>query len=105
MTAMRGMSVCIPVGSRAAVEFRRYDHRTPILTLRVAPAVLVTLTLPEKIDAGHIQFARQLARLAVGREEVVARVRQHGGGHDKQQAAKASQGLHGMGRECQHAQG
>ena len=64
MTAMRGMSVCIPVGSRAAVEFRRYDHRTPILTLRVAPAVLVTLTLPEKIDAGHIQFARQLARLA-----------------------------------------
>jgi len=64
MTAMRGMSVCIPVGSRAAVEFRRYDHRTPILTLRAAPAVLVTLTLPEKIDAGQVQFARQLARLA-----------------------------------------
>jgi hypothetical protein len=64
MTARRGMSVCIPVGSRAAVEFRRYDHRTPILTLRVAPAVLVTLTLPEKIDAGHVAFARQLARLA-----------------------------------------
>lgn len=63
-TARRGMSVCIPVGSRAAVEFRRYEHRTPILTLRAAPAVLVTLTLPEKIDAGHVQFARQLARLA-----------------------------------------
>jgi hypothetical protein len=64
MTAMRGMSVCIPVGSRAAVEFRRYDHRTPILTLRAAPAVVVTLTLPEKTGAGHVAFARQLARLA-----------------------------------------
>ena len=63
-TARRGVSVCIPVGSRAAVEFRRYDHRTPILTLRAAPAALVTLTLPEQIDAGHVQFARQLARLA-----------------------------------------
>ena len=64
MTATRGISVCIPVGSRAAVEFRRYDHRTPILTLRAAPAVLVTLTLPDRIEAGHVEFARQLARLA-----------------------------------------
>ena len=63
-TARRGMSVCIPVGSRAAVEFHRYERRTPILTLRAAPAVLVTLTLPDRIEAGHVEFARQLARLA-----------------------------------------
>jgi hypothetical protein len=64
MTVRRSMSVCVPVGSRAAAEFHRYDHRTPILTLRTAPAVLITLTLPEQIDAGHVEFARQLARLA-----------------------------------------
>ena len=29
-----------------------------------ALAALVTLTLPEQIDAGHVAFARQLARLA-----------------------------------------
>jgi hypothetical protein len=63
-TARRGISVCIPVGPAAAVEFRRYDHRTPILTLRADRAALVTLTLPEHIDPGHVEFARQLARLA-----------------------------------------
>lgn len=64
MPARRDVSVCVPVGTRAAVEFRRYDHRTPILTLRASPAALVTLTLPETIEAGHVAFARQLARLA-----------------------------------------
>jgi hypothetical protein len=63
-TARRGMSVSIPVSSAAAVEFRRYDHRTPILTLRVDRVALITLTLPEQVDAGHVAFARQLARLA-----------------------------------------
>jgi hypothetical protein len=28
------------------------------------PALLVTLTLPERIDAGHVRFARELARQA-----------------------------------------
>jgi hypothetical protein len=64
MSVKRGMSVCIPVGSRAVVEFRRYDHRTPILTLRSDRAALVMLTLPDQIEAGHVAFARQLARLA-----------------------------------------
>jgi hypothetical protein len=43
VAARRGMSACIPVGSAAAVEFRRYDHRTPILTLRADRASLGTL--------------------------------------------------------------
>jgi hypothetical protein len=64
MGAWRGMSVCVPLGPRAAVEFRRYERRTPILTLLASPAALVTLTLPERIEAGHVEFARQLARLA-----------------------------------------
>ena len=64
MTAPRVMSVCIPVSTRAGVEFRRYDHRTPILTVRADRASLVTLTLPERVEAGHVEFARELARLA-----------------------------------------
>ena len=64
MSASRGLSVCIPVGTRSAVELLRYDHRIPILTLRAAPAVMITLTLPEQVEPGHVQFARQLARLA-----------------------------------------
>jgi hypothetical protein len=41
MPARRGMSVCIPVGTRSAVEFRRYDHRTPTRTWRGLPALPV----------------------------------------------------------------
>ena len=59
------MSVCLPVSARAVVEFRRYGSRTPILTIRAGqPAALVTLTLPHQIEAGHVEFARQLAKLA-----------------------------------------
>jgi hypothetical protein len=64
MSTRRGMSVCIPLSPRSAVEFRRYEHRTPILTVRASPATLVTLTLPERVEPGHVEFARQLARLA-----------------------------------------
>jgi hypothetical protein len=33
------------------------------LTIRTGhPAALVTLTLPEQVEEGHVQFARQLAR-------------------------------------------
>jgi len=63
--ARLAMSVCLPVSARSAVEFRRYGSRTPILTIRAGhPAALVTLTLPDQIEAGHVEFAQQLARLA-----------------------------------------
>ena len=65
MAARRTTSVCLPVSTRSAVEFRRYDSRTPILTIRAGyPAALVTLTLPDRVEEGHVQFARQLARQA-----------------------------------------
>jgi hypothetical protein len=65
MSAQRITSVCLPVSIRSAVEFRRYDSRTPILTIRAGrPAALVTLTLPDRVEEGHVQFARQLARQA-----------------------------------------
>ncbi len=50
---------------QAGVCFRGYAHRTPLLTIATArPAVLVTLTLPEQLEAGHVEFARQLAAKA-----------------------------------------
>jgi hypothetical protein len=65
MAARRVTSVCLPVGARSVVEFRRYEARSPILTIRTGyPPVLVTLTLPERVEEGHVQFARQLARHA-----------------------------------------
>jgi hypothetical protein len=47
------------------VAFEAYRDRTPLLTIVAArPALLVTLTLPEHLEAGHVEFARQLARQA-----------------------------------------
>jgi hypothetical protein len=47
------------------VCFRGYEHRTPLLTIATGrPALLVTLTLPEHLEAGHVDFARQLAAKA-----------------------------------------
>ena len=45
--------------------FRGYAHRTPLLTIATGrPVLLVTLTLPEQLEAGHVEFARQLAAKA-----------------------------------------
>ena len=47
------------------MSFLRYEHRTPLLTIATGrPALLVTLTLPEHLEAGHVDFARQLAAKA-----------------------------------------
>ena len=42
-----------------------YPARTPLLSILAArPGLVVTLTLPERIDAGHVRFARDLAASA-----------------------------------------
>ena len=65
MPAQRVTTVTVPVDARSAVAFRAYRDRTPLLTIRAArPALLVTLTLPEQIEPGHVRFARQLATSA-----------------------------------------
>jgi hypothetical protein len=65
MPARRVPALALPVDPQAAVCFRGYEHRTPLLTIATArPALLVTLTLPEHLEAGHVEFARQLARQA-----------------------------------------
>jgi hypothetical protein len=65
MPARRVTTVTVPVDGRSAVAFESYTGRTPLLTiLAVRPGLLVTLTLPEHLEAGHVRFARDLARQA-----------------------------------------
>jgi hypothetical protein len=65
MAARRVLALTVPVGGRSAVALEAYPARSPLLTIAVAhPALLVTLTLPEHVDAGHVRFAHDLAVLA-----------------------------------------
>ena len=65
---MRGKpatTVCVPVDARSGAELRCYPQRSPLLTIRAGrPALLVILTVPERVEAGHVAFARQLAQSA-----------------------------------------
>jgi len=62
MPARRVTTVTVPVDGRSAVAFESYTGRTPLLTILAArPGLLVTLTLPERIEPGHVRFARELA--------------------------------------------
>ena len=63
MPAKRVTALTLPVDVRSAVAFESYRDRTPLLTIIApTPGLLVTLTLPEHLEAGHVRFARDLAR-------------------------------------------
>ena len=65
MAARRVTAVTVPVDGRSCVAFESYPARTPLLTITTSrPALLVTLTLPEHVDPGHVRFARDLAASA-----------------------------------------
>ena len=65
MPAKRVTTVTVPVDVRSGVALEAYRARTPLLTIRATrPALMVTLTLPERIEPGHVEFARQLAASA-----------------------------------------
>jgi hypothetical protein len=65
MPARRVPALALPVDAKSRVCFRGYAHRTPLLTIASGrPVLLVTLTLPEQLEAGHVEFARQLAARA-----------------------------------------
>jgi hypothetical protein len=62
MAARRVTTVTVPVDARSAVAFESYPARTPLLSiLAPRPGLVVTLTLPERISADHVRFARELA--------------------------------------------
>jgi hypothetical protein len=64
MPARRVTTVTMPVDGRSGVALETYRERTPLLTIWAArPGLLVTLTLPEHLNAGHVRFARDLAAM------------------------------------------
>jgi hypothetical protein len=55
-------ALALPVDARSAVDLLGYTNRSPLLTIAAGRrSLLVTLTLPEHLEAGHVEFARQLA--------------------------------------------
>jgi hypothetical protein len=53
----RVTTVSMPVDGRSGVAFEAYQERTLLLSIWAA-RLLVTLTLPEHLNAGHVRFAR-----------------------------------------------
>jgi hypothetical protein len=53
----------LQVGTRHQVEYVPFPGRPPMFTIG-AGGTVVSLTLPEQIQAGHVDFARQLAAKA-----------------------------------------
>jgi len=65
MSTRLAATVCVPVDARSRAELLSYRDRGPLLTIRAGrPPLLVTLTVPEQVTAGHVDFARQLANSA-----------------------------------------
>ena len=55
--------LCLRVGSRYQVAFVPFPRRTPMLVIGTG-STLISVTLPEQLEAGHVDFARQLAAKA-----------------------------------------
>ncbi|MGW2308658.1 hypothetical protein [Actinomadura luteofluorescens] len=60
MAGGRMSALSLPIDAGASVEFKPFRARTPLFTVS-AGRVLVTLTLPERVSAGDVEFARGLA--------------------------------------------
>ena len=55
--------LCLRVGSRHEVAFVPFPRRAPMFVI-AAGSTQVSLTMPDQLDAGHVEFARQLASQA-----------------------------------------
>ena len=65
MTARRAPAahLCLRVGSRHQVAFVPFPVKAPLFVIG-AGSTQVSFTLPEHLDAAHVDFARQLAAKA-----------------------------------------
>jgi len=52
--------LCLRVGARHEVAFVPFPRRSPMFVIG-AGSTLISLTLPDQVEAGHVEFARQLA--------------------------------------------
>jgi hypothetical protein len=74
----RMSALSLPVDGSASVEFKQFRARTPLFTVK-AGRVLVTLTLPERVGTGDVEFARGLAEQAAAYAVEVERLFRSGG--------------------------
>ena len=63
MGANPAAHLCLRVGSRHQVTFVPFPRRSPLFVI-AAGSTQVSLTLPDQLDAEHVEFARQLAAQA-----------------------------------------
>ncbi|URM95289.1 hypothetical protein LUW76_13730 [Actinomadura madurae] len=77
MAGGRMSALSLPVDTSASVEFKPFRARTPLFTV-MAGRVLVTLTLPEQVNAGDVEFARGLAEQAAAYAVEVERLYRSG---------------------------
>ena len=59
----RAAHLCLRVGARYEVAFVPFPRRAPMFVIGTG-AALISVTLPEQLEAGHVDFARQLASQA-----------------------------------------
>ena len=55
--------LCLRVGSRYEVAFVPFPRHAPMFVIGTG-STLISVTLPEQLEAGHVDFARQLAAKA-----------------------------------------
>ena len=55
--------LCLRVGRRYEVAFVPFPARAPMFVIGTG-STLIRVTLPEQLEAGHVDFARQLAAKA-----------------------------------------
>ncbi|MGP4029604.1 hypothetical protein [Actinomadura sp. 3N407] len=79
MAGGRMSALSLPIDGAASTEFRAFRARTPLFTVS-AGRVLVTLTLPERLGASDVEFARSLAEQAAAYAVEVERLYRSGRG-------------------------
>ncbi|MBW8485112.1 hypothetical protein [Actinomadura parmotrematis] len=73
MAGRRMSALTLPIDGYASSEFRAFTSRTPLFSV-AAGRVLVTLTLPERLHAEDVEFARNLAEQAAAYAAEVERM-------------------------------
>ncbi|TDC82064.1 hypothetical protein [Actinomadura sp. 7K507] len=77
MAGGRMSALSLPIDGAASTEFRAFRARTPLFTVS-AGRVLVTLTLPERLNSSDVEFARGLAEQAAAYAVEVERLYRSG---------------------------
>ncbi|WP_131740830.1 hypothetical protein [Actinomadura roseirufa] len=90
-TGGRMSALTLPIDSSASAKFLGFRGRTPLFSV-AAGRVLVTFTLPERLSAGDVEFARRLAEQAAAYATEVERLYRGGGGLARRSGRSSERG-------------